>query len=211
MSDYPRFPKIPRYNRNIVVTEKIDGTNGLIAIQPWGGESEYIQEDWHPVSVDTGHFLVRAGSRTRWITPSDDNFGFAAWVRDHAAELAATLGAGLHYGEWWGQGIQRRYGLTDRRFSLFNTSRWNGGVTVVPGLHVVPVLYVGPATIDLGSYQYAIVDIEMDKLRVHGSQAAPAWPRPEGVVIFHTAAHAYFKATLDGDEGGCKSDYVLTG
>lgn len=29
---YPSFPKIPRLNRAVIVTEKIDGTNGLIEV-----------------------------------------------------------------------------------------------------------------------------------------------------------------------------------
>ncbi|MCJ7726507.1 MAG: hypothetical protein MUP76_09000, partial [Acidimicrobiia bacterium] len=47
---------------------------------------------------------------SRWITPEVDNYGFARWVKDHEEELRTGLGAGLHFGEWWGQGIQRRYG-----------------------------------------------------------------------------------------------------
>src|SRR5690606_13561404 len=103
MTAFTEFPKIPRLNRNIIVTEKIDGTNASI----------FIGED--------GEFLV--GSRTRWITPEKDNFGFAAWAHENRDELM-KLGPGHHFGEWWGRGIQRGYGLNERRFSLFNTSRW---------------------------------------------------------------------------------------
>ena len=55
--EFRKFNKIARLSREIVVTEKIDGTNGLIAI----GED--------------GEFQV--GSRNQWITPENDNFGFA--------------------------------------------------------------------------------------------------------------------------------------
>ena len=102
--EFRKFNKIARLSREIVVTEKIDGTNGLIAI----GED--------------GEFQV--GSRNQWITPEKDNAGFARWAYDHKGELM-TLGVGFHYGEWWGQGIQRGYGLKEKRFSLFNTSRWS--------------------------------------------------------------------------------------
>ena len=113
------FPKVPRLMRPVVVTEKIDGTNASVCVYPDG--------------------TVRAGSRKRWITPEDDNFGFAAWVRDHAEELRG-LGEGHHFGEWWGRGIQRGYGLQTRRFSLFNVDRWNADNPPPACCHVVPVL-----------------------------------------------------------------------
>ena len=31
---------------------------------------------------------------------------------------------GRHFGEWWGSGIQRGYGLDEKTFSLFNAYRW---------------------------------------------------------------------------------------
>ena len=52
-------------------------------------------------------------------------FGFARWVETNRERLITLLGPGLHFGEWWGSGIQRGYGLTkgDKRFSLFNVER----------------------------------------------------------------------------------------
>src|SRR5687768_16084610 len=97
--EFRPFGKIARLNRDVVVTEKIDGANALVAVGEDG--------------------TVRAGSRTRWIAPGDDNFAFAAWV-DKNIDALRGLGPGFHYGEWWGAGIQRRYGLTEKRFSLFN-------------------------------------------------------------------------------------------
>jgi hypothetical protein len=87
--EFTEFPKMARLTREVIVTEKIDGTNAQI----------FIGEDG----------TIMAGSRTRWITPQDDNFGFAGWVDAHRDELL-TLGPGRHFGEWWGAGIQRRYG-----------------------------------------------------------------------------------------------------
>jgi hypothetical protein len=49
-------------------------------------------------------------------------------VAANAEAIAATLGAGRHFGEWWGAGVQRRYGQTAKRFSLFNVSKY-GEVT----------------------------------------------------------------------------------
>ena len=123
--EFVPFPKIARLNRAVIVTEKLDGTNASI----------HVGEDGS----------VRAASRTRWITPEDDNFGFAAWVRDNEEHLRG-LGPGSHFGEWWGAGIQRRYGLDRKRFSLFNVSRWEvpKPTDVRAGCcHVVPVLYQG--------------------------------------------------------------------
>ena len=114
---FVEFPKMPRLSREIIVTEKIDGTNAQV----------YIGDDG----------TILAGSRTRWITPENDNFGFAAWVRDNTDELL-KLGPGSHFGEWWGAGIQRRYGLNEKRFSLFNVARW--GEERPACCSVVPVL-----------------------------------------------------------------------
>lgn len=164
------FPKIPRLRRDIVVTEKIDGTNACVHVTEEG--------------------RVVAGSRTRWITPEDDNFGFARWVAEHESELRDGLGAGTHYGEWWGAGVQRRYDLTEKRFSLFNTSRW--GESRPACCHVVPTLYSGPFDDE------AIVEC-LRYLRTVGSIAAPGFARPEGVVVFHTASQAMFKVTIEKD------------
>lgn len=104
MTDFKPFPKIARLSREAIITEKLDGTNAQV----------FIGED--------GEMLF--GSRSRWITPEDDNFGFARWATGNREDLL-KLGPGQHFGEWWGAGIQRRYGLTEKRFSLFNVSRWS--------------------------------------------------------------------------------------
>jgi hypothetical protein len=170
--DFREFAKIARLSREMIVTEKIDGTNGLIAI---GEENEF-----------------QVGSRTTWITPERDNHGFAQWAYANKDELL-RLGPGFHYGEWWGQGIQRGYGLKEKRFSLFNVSRW-GDADVRPSCcHVVPSLYVGMFSMD------AISDA-LYKLKTLGSFAAPDFMRPEGVVIFHTASGHLYKKTIEKDE-----------
>jgi hypothetical protein len=43
------------------------------------------------------------------------------------------------------------------------------------------------------------VDMVLSMLDVLGSQAAPGFMQPEGVVIFHTASEGYFKVTLQDD------------
>lgn len=167
------FPKLARLNRECVITEKIDGTNACIYI------------------TDEGEFFT--GSRTRWITPVHDNFGFSAWAHAHKDELM-LLGPGRHFGEWWGSGIQRGYGLAkgEKRFSLFNTVRWNV-LNVPPCCSVVPVIRQGLFSTDK-------VLLALEQLRMHGSLAAPGFTKPEGIVVFHTAANQAFKVTLEKDE-----------
>jgi len=184
LPDFVGFPHIARLNRNIVITEKIDGTNSQI----------YIEEDGVTMHV---------GSRTRWLSATTDNFGFWRWADKYRNELL-TLGPGHHFGEWWGSKIQRRYGLVDgeRRFSLFNVYLW--GETEIdrqcnvlnnarpPCCDVVPTLYQGPFSADA-------IQCALDHLRVKGSMAAPGFARPEGIIIYHEAAKTMFKVTLEND------------
>lgn len=179
--------KIPRLNRDIIITEKLDGTNAAIGISKEG-------DFW-------------CQSRTRIITPDADNFGFAQWAYANVDSLVRDLGYGLHFGEWWGLGIQRGYGLDHKRFSLFNTSRWQGLTFYTPQLHVVPVLYEGPwmhrdllLSEDEWAPNWALNDLEMG-----GSKAAIGYFEPEGIVVYHTAGNLLFKATLEKDEKGKES------
>lgn len=190
--EFVEFPKIPRLKRNITVTEKIDGTNAQIHIRHLGLGSAPFEPGY---DTQVGDLLVRAGSRSRWLPvpdgPGDDNFGFGRWVWAHAYELAPVLGPGAHFGEWWGAGIQRRYGLETKRFSLFNTHRWKDTVFPVFGVGIVPVLYEGPMV---------NTDELIDQLRRQGSIAAPGFMAPEGIVVYHHASRSMFKQTLSKDE-----------
>lgn len=227
MIEFTPWPKIARLNRDITITEKIDGTNAAVGIVHTSLETGIADHDSNCKVVDRGGFevnglhnvaLVYAQSRKSIITPGQDNFGFARWVYDNAEALAAILGPGLHFGEWWGSGIQRGYGLPkgEKRFSLFNTKRWgpqnehglqaqaDDGVGFVPGLDVVPVLYEGPfnAGKGVGAFQWALRPWEkaLDDLELNGSHAAPGFMRPEGIVLYHQAANMMFKVTLEGDD-----------
>lgn len=173
--EFVAFPKIARWNREYVITEKIDGTNACIHIG------------------DNGEFLC--GSRSRWITPEADNFGFARWAHENRDELM-KLGPGTHFGEWWGSGIQRGYGLPkgEKRFSLFNVSKWADDVPRPSCCHVVPTLMRVPYHCD------SAVKIALESLSLNGSKASPGFMNPEGVVIFHTASSTLFKVTLEKDE-----------
>lgn len=164
-----------------MVSEKIDGTNASVFIP-------------QPEEADKYARKVMAGSRNRWLEPGDDNYGFAAWVEMHWEELL-QLGPGHHFGEWWGKGIQRNYGMTERRFSLFNVAKWSDPNARPSVCHVVPVLYTGP-------FYTTMVDVIISALREKGSVAAPGFMDPEGIIIYHTAANYLFKKTVKGDEMG---------
>ena len=170
LPEFEEFQKIARLSRDIVVSEKIDGTNASI----------YIGED--------GSFGT--GSRNRWITPEDDNFGFSRWAHENRDELM-QLGPGWHYGEWWGSGIQRRYGQDRKRFSLFNASRWADERPAC--CDVVPVLYSGP-------FDMSAIITCLDSLVAAGSRAAPGFMDPEGIIVYHTASRALFKKTIKKDD-----------
>lgn len=165
-------PKMARWSRPILVTEKIDGTSAVI----------YIPDDLS---------AVYAGSKNRWLTPQSDNFGFARWVEEHKEELK-SLGPGWHRGEWWGAGIQRRYDMTEKVFSLFNATRWTDDVRPAC-CRVVPILYHGPNL-------PGVAENVIQHLQVDGSHAAPGFMKPEGIVIYHLAAGVGFKKTIEGDE-----------
>jgi hypothetical protein len=194
--EFQGFPKMARLSRDVVITEKIDGTNAQI----------FITED--------GDLFV--GSRNRWITPNNDNYGFARWVEGNRDDIL-KLGPGRHFGEWWGSGIQRGYGLTkgDKRLSLFNTSRWalygtepQRIPTADPSIEkykdllpecvgLVPELYRGP-------FNTRDIDTFLSILGERGSLASKGFMDPEGIIVFHTAANIGFKKTLK-DDGAPKS------
>jgi hypothetical protein len=183
-SDFTPFPKIARLSREVVITEKLDGTNAQIHI-------ERITESFR--DEVTEKLVIRAGSRNKWITPEDDNYGFAKWVERNREELITGLGEGTHYGEWWGNGIQRGYGLKEKRFSLFNTHRWSDDNVRPKCCSVVPVLWEG-------NFNTWAIDRALEQLELYGSQAAPDFMKPEGIVIYHKASGQLFKKTIEKDE-----------
>jgi hypothetical protein len=204
--EFAPWPKTARLFRDIVVTEKIDGTNAAIHISALRGTMDewdaYPAESYTCV-VDSTRYVISAQSRKRLIYPgkTTDNYGFAGWVYDNAAALVSLLGEGLHFGEWWGQGIQRGYGLTERRFSLFNTAKHadlflEGGMDLTGGrVDVVPVLYEGPN-------DTAAIRTELYSLKTWGSTAVPGFMNPEGICVYHSASRTVAKVTLDHNDAG---------
>lgn len=224
--EFQKFDKIPRLSRDIVITEKIDGTNAQIYIvnrDKFILENRVIEnpdiirdliDDIKEQSVcELFEYLILAGSRKRWLDVSSngDNFGFAKWVQANAEELL-KLGEGRFYGEWYGKGIQRNYGLDEKRFALFNIGKWNKYgeekrlISINPKTKeerytedapkccdVVPILYKGEFnTIDIKA---VLADLKMD-----GSSIVDGFMNPEGIVIYHKASGQLFKKTIENDE-----------
>lgn len=199
--EFKAFEKIPRFNREVVLTEKIDGTNAQIVIFPANeiGAEGLVPSDPLAVFQETyglafkDGLCIAAGSRSRYVLPGkQDNFGFAGWVQSNADALFG-LGVGQHFGEWYGQGIQRTYDLVERRFALFNAGRWTDD-NVPSCVSVVPVL--GQGMLNAG-----VIEAAVERLRTEGSAAAPGYRNPEGVIVFHTASRQLYKVLLENDEG----------
>lgn len=207
--DFQSFSKISRLSRDCVITEKIDGTNGQIYIENqkdmiWVAESLADCEKY--ILAKLNGYNIYAGSKNRWldISSQGDNHGFAKWVQANAEELL-NLGEGRHYGEWWGKGIQRDYGLDVKRFSLFNVGRWVDSKSDTPlevkdkrnyapeCCSVVPILYQG-------MFDTRDVEEVLEQLKNYGSDAVPGYMNPEGIVVYHTASGKLFKKTIMNDE-----------
>lgn len=174
---FESFQKISRANKSFgcVITEKIDGTNAQIVIENGA--------------------IVGVGSRSRWIAPgkATDNFCFAGWVQENEAELL-SLGDGSHFGEWYGLGIQRGYGLTEKRFALFNTGRWSDPLVRPACCQCVPVLYAG-------EFNREVVAGVMATLKGAGSSMAAGYPDPEGIVIYLPGSRTLLKETYEFADG----------
>jgi len=187
---FTEFPKMARLSRECIITEKIDGTNAQVMIREMqDGEQASFNDE---AVAMIGNYRIYAGSRTRWVSPQSDNYGWAAWVVANAEELV-KLGPGSHFGEWWGQGIQRKYGMKEKRFSLFNVDRWNDDAIRPACCHVVPQIY-------RGEFRTEFVFHALASLRENGSFASPGFMNPEGVVVFHIAGNVGFKKTIEKDK-----------
>lgn len=208
--NFPGMPPTARLHRPWIITEKINGTNGLIAISNDLATAESI--GWPmPLAnytvLDESNDLgwqrigVWAGSKNQWLGPDGDNFGFGGWVKENAVLLADLLGPGLHRGEWWGSGIQTGYDLPkgEKRFSFFNTSRWDDRSLLLDldiGLDVVPKIHDNVDGHDLNEAVIASLAL----LEQFGSLASPGFMRAEGIVAFQPASQTSFKATIHNDE-----------
>lgn len=87
-------------------------------------------------------------------------------------------------------GIQRNYGLRQKRFVLFNTHRWTESRPAC--CDVVPVLYQG-------AFSEEAIRKTLSDLEKNGSVLVPGFMNPEGIVILHHANRQLWKVTLGGD------------
>lgn len=174
---FEKFKSIPRLTRDCIISEKVDGTNAQLHIEDG---------------------ILTPGSRNRYISLEEDNYGFADWAYRNEDVLKDFFGVGRHFGEWCGHGIQRGYGLDEKYFYLFNSKRWNNTLPqhiLDINIRIVPVLYEG-------IFCTGVIDSVMLALKTTGSYINRGYMKPEGVIVYHKAGNFLFKKTFENDEKG---------
>jgi hypothetical protein len=183
---FEAFPDIKKLgSAALFITQKIHGSNAQVFI--------FQQED--------GSLDLRCGSRSRWIAPGNDNYGFAEMVYANKQAFIDTLGPGRHYGEWAGPGINSGEGLKVKTFILFDHWKYPPERSLPPNTVVVPVLFSG--AFDLSRVQEC-----MDDLKANGSKLVPGYMNPEGCVVRIKGER--YKVVFQAEETGwksAKSDY----
>lgn len=175
--EFKTFPEVERFGKaGITVTQKIHGTNAQILI--------YQKDD--------GTLDLMTGSRTRWIAPGSDNFGFAQYVYNNKQEFIDKLGVGRWYGEWAGPGINSGEGLKEKTFLLFDVLRIDGR-PLPAGTTTVPLLYQG-------AFDQEKINAVYEDLKTNGSKLVPGYTRPEGVVIHLLGTPIRYKRVFTPEE-----------
>ena len=220
MVEFVKWSSTARLFRDVTITEKLDGTNACVIFERVntpdladliGKEMESLLPNraLRVFNDDGIQYAVYAQSRNRLITPSSDNAGFAKWVEQNYQQIFYVLGEGRHYGEWWGQGIGRKYDMTEKVFSIFNTASWykldkaegsrstRARLTDI-NIDVVPVLFQG-------MFSEEIIREYANQLRLCGSEATSRYTgerfsNPEGICIYHKGADTVFKYTFDSND-----------
>lgn len=170
--EFRAFPKIERFNNQVMaITQKLHGTNAQITIS--GSK-------------------VFAGSRSRFLTVEDDNFGFAKFVEENKDKILSTLPEGTHYGEWCGPGINSGEGLKEKGLYLFNHWKFKDS-ELPPHFYTVPVLYSG-------KFEYSKIEETKKLLKDNGSQLIPGFMNVEGIVI--QIGDRLYKDVFDQEETG---------
>lgn len=173
--EFKEFPKIQQLEKiHLRITQKINGTNAQIVI----------------FETENG-FNLKCGSRNRWITPDDDNFGFARFVYENKAEFIEKLGIGSHFGEWCGPGIQSSEGLSVKTLVLFDHWKFPSDRPLPPNTVTVPVLY-------LGKFDSKVIPETIEKLKTEGSLLVPGFMRVEGAVV--NIGGVSYKYVFDAEE-----------
>jgi hypothetical protein len=174
--EFKAFPDIKRLDGlPMFITQKLHGTNAQVYIAEVL-EATGFQPDAPFIEVDGKQYILKVGSRTRWITPENDNYGFASFIYTNAVEFIQKLGVGQHFGEWVGPGINSGEGLTEKQFVLFDHWKWPEERPLPPKTSVVPVLYKG-------GVDAAKIGEVMADLKANGSKLVPGFMGVEGVVV----------------------------
>jgi len=172
--EFEPWPKIPRaILGDVVVTEKIDGTNACVIVQ-----------DGVIVGIQSRKRMLNVGKE-------NDNYGFASYVVQNMDKFL-ELGEGKHFGEWAGLGIQKNpHNLDAKYFFLFNTRRWGEHHLPPEGIRVVKVLHQG-------EYTHDTIDRIMNELKdfstLHEYTA-------EGIVVYFPRLDAMEKHTFQYNKG----------
>lgn len=206
--EFKSFPEIKKLgSTEFSITQKIHGSNAQVMIVPLDDDVACFRianKDGAVIRVNGQYYDYRIGSRTRWIVPGDDNYGFAQFVYANIEEFVNKLGPGQHFGEWAGPGINSGEGLKEKTFVLFDYWRYNPE-NLPPQTVLVPVLYKG-------DFDLAQLKNVMENLKTNGSKLAPGFMRPEGVVVQIKGVR--YKAVFDAEEtqwtksGGVKAPKV---
>ena len=200
--EFEKFGSLTRFSQGWTISEKLDGSNGQIGITQIDPNKPLLDPTATAIVrlTDDDWYAIYAGSRKRWLQPgkSTDNFGFAGWVKENAKELVEKLGPGRHFGEWYGGKIQRGYGLTKKRFALFNAGRWLNNPDKPECCEVVHTFVLDEYLDNPMSAAQGIMAMMSDK----GSFHVPGFMDPEGIVLFHRKSGTSFKKTFDYDEKG---------
>lgn len=158
--EFKSFPDIKKLgSAAMYITQKIHGSNAQVFV----------------FQTPDGGLDLLVGSRTRWIAPGNDNYGFAAHVYENK-EAFLKLGPGQHFGEWAGPGINSGEGLTEKTLVLFDHWKFPPERELPPQTVIVPVLYEG-------GFDLSKVEEVMNDLKANGSKLVPGFMSPEGVVV----------------------------
>jgi hypothetical protein len=161
LPDFKKFSKIEWLDSvTMTITQKMHGTNAQILIQ----------------KNSDGELEMHCGSKTRWLTPVSDNYGFCQWANENKEELINFLGEGRHYGEWCGPGINSGEGLEEKTLFLFEFWKHKDKPSFPKNVRCVPVLHRGAFSPDF-------IKLNMLKLKYDGSYAVSGFYNVEGAVI----------------------------
>jgi len=132
---FKRWPKIQQFHntrKTINSVVNYNKTSGKPADYPIVTYRGKVKLDGTNAAIRVVNGEVAAQSRTRIITPEDDNFGFASYVeniKDWVTYCFGDKGSEFTiYGEWCGKSIQRNCAVSmcDRMFVIFAVDHIDG-------------------------------------------------------------------------------------